>query len=256
MLIDSHCHLDRLNGVSVDAALQAAEALDVTYFLCPGVALNESAPILELAKQYPKKIVAAIGSHPTEEITKTITAAQIIELADRPEVVAIGETGLDYYPHTDELTDEQKAMQVARFREHIHAAQELKKPLIIHSRNAKEATLQILQEEGAANIGGVMHCFTYDWAFADEVIKLGFYIGISGIVTFKNAHTLREVVVNLPFEKILLETDAPYLAPTPYRGKPNMPAYLFYIAEQVAQLKGVSLQVTGDVTSENFWRLF
>lgn len=253
MLIDSHCHLDLLPDYVT--SLCDADAVGVKYILCPGVALADTERVLSIAQKYPN-VFAAVGSHPTEEVDLLITAEQIKSLAIDQYVVGIGETGLDYYARDGEISVEQKEQQKQKFRVHIQVALELKKPLIIHSRDAAAETLQIMEEQGAPQVGGVFHCFTYDWSIAQQVLNLGFYLGISGIITFKNAHILQEVVAKAPLEKILLETDAPFLAPDPYRGKPNEPKYLIYIARQIAKLKGISEEVVAKQTTENFGRLF
>jgi len=253
MLIDSHCHLDLIPDYVI--SLRDAETVGVKHVLCPGVALADAMRVLAIAQKY-ANVSAAIGSHPTEEIDLFITVEQIKNLAANQCVVGIGETGLDYYVRGGEITAEYKEQQKQKFRVHIQVALELKKPLIIHSRDAALETLQIIEEVGASQVGGVFHCFTYDWNVAKRVLDLGFYLGISGIVTFKNAHILQEVVVKAPLEKILLETDAPFLAPDPYRGKSNEPKYLIYIARQVAKLKGISEEAVAKQTTENFGRLF
>jgi TatD DNase family protein len=259
MLVDSHCHLDQLDlkthNNNLDDVLAAAKNRDVKYFLCPGLDLIQSEKNLLLPRTYPE-VKIAIGLHPTEQIDLEIKKDGILALANDPSVIAIGETGLDYYEHRAILSSEQKERQKRRFRAHIQAALEIQKPLIIHSRAAGIDTLQILKEEGASKVGGVFHCFTDEQAIAETAISMGFYIGITGIITFKNAISLQTIVTKLPIDKILLETDAPYLAPVPYRGKPNEPAYLFYIAEFVAKLRGVSYLELADITTENFFRLF
>jgi TatD DNase family protein len=259
MLIDSHCHLDMLDlgsyNQDLDKALAAAKNNDVQYFLCAGIDLIESQNILLLAQKYPF-IRTSAGLHPTEEINKKVTAQDIIAIAENPLVIAIGETGLDYWQRDQEITEEQKEHQRFRFREHIRAALALKKPLVIHSRSAGLETLQILQEEKAFQVGGVFHCFTDELKIAEKAIEIGFYIGVPGIITFKNAKILQEIIKKLPLTSILLETDAPFLAPVPHRGKPNEPAYLFFIAECVARLKNISYETVAKKTCENFVKLF
>lgn len=259
MLIDSHCHLDMLdlssyNG-SLDAAIKKANENDVAYFLSAGVTLEESRQMLELAKKN-SNIVISVGAHPGERIEDKVEIEEIISVADSPYVVAIGETGLDFYNKHGEISIEIRNLQKDRFRKHIIAAMELNKPLVIHSRASGHETLQILEEENAKNVGAVFHCFTDAYEIAEKAISMGFYIGVPGIVTFKNAKELQKIVTTLPLNRILLETDSPYLAPEPHRGKPNEPAYLFYIAEYVAKLKGVSYEVVAKQTTENFFNLF
>jgi TatD DNase family protein len=189
--------------------------------------------------------------HPDHEDCTEPTVEELIALADHPRVVAIGETGLDYFRLTGDLT-----WQRERFRTHIRAARAANKPLVIHTRAAAEDTLRILREERAAEVGGVMHCFTESLAVAEAAIELGFYISFSGIVTFKNAAGLREVAAAIPLERMLIETDSPYLAPVPHRGKTNEPGFVKHVAEEIARLRGLSPQAVGAATSENFFRLF
>jgi TatD DNase family protein len=257
MLIDSHCHLDRLDLTNynddLSLALLAAEKVNVKYFLCAGIDLENSRKILEIAKKY-KNIVTSVGLHPTEESEKKPSVEELISLAADQLVVAIGETGLDYY-----RCEHDKMAQVYQqdlFRDHIRAANTIKKPLIIHSRMAKENLFEILRDENAANVGGVFHCFTEDWQVAKMALDMNFYISFSGIITFKNADALREVAKKIPADKILIETDAPYLAPTPFRGKQNEPAFLPYIAEKLAAIRGESVTQIAKQTSQNFFSLF
>lgn len=256
MLIDSHCHLDMLdlakyNG-ELSAALAAAARLDVQYFLCAGIDLVQQEMLLQLAHAH-KNVVISVGTHPTEGEGIEVTADEICRLARDPLIVAIGETGLDYYHVTAENL---RVAQQRKFREHIRAAKMLRKPLIIHARDAFNDVVQIMREEKAAEAGGVMHCFSGDIAAAEEYLALGFYLSFSGVITFKNAAGLREVARQVPLEKMLLETDAPYLAPVPYRGKSNEPAYLRYVAECMAELRGISYQELATATTANFFRLF
>jgi len=253
-LVDSHCHLDQLDLTPYEGdlskALQRAETLDVKHFLCVCITLDKFNDVLSIAKKY-SQVDASVGLHPNEETTHEPSADDLIKLADDPNVVAIGETGLDYFRSQGELD-----WQRERFRQHIRAAKTLKKPLIIHSRQAKLDTLQILREEEAASVGGVMHCFTEDWEMARLAMDLNFYISFSGIVTFKNATEIQAVAKKIPLDRMLIETDSPYLAPNPYRGKPNEPSYVRLVAEYIAQLRGVDLADIADHTTKNFFRLF
>lgn len=254
MLIDSHCHLDRLDLTKYQGdlhlALAKAAELDVQYFLCPGIDLENFPNILKIAQEH-KNIVVGVGLHPSENLQYDLPVDELCRLADNPLVVAIGETGLDYYYAADESA---RARQRQRFIVHVRAAREVQKPLIIHSRSAAVDIINILQAEQAQAIGGVLHCFTEDWQMAMQSMELGFYIGFSGIITFKNADSIRQVVKQVPLDKMLLETDAPYLAPVPYRGKPNEPAYLRNTAEAMANLRGISYDELAAKTTANFFK--
>lgn len=251
MFVDSHCHL---NFPELKDNLDAIRALmgsnQVSHALCISVTLPDFPQVLALAEQY-ANFYASVGVHPDYENIAEPTVEQLVELADHPKVIAIGETGLDYFRLTGDLT-----WQRDRFRTHIRAAIASNKPLIIHTRNAAEDTLKIMREEGAQSIGGVMHCFTENIDIAEQAIKLGFYISISGIVTFKNAHIVKEVAQKIPLEKMLIETDSPYLAPTPFRGKLNQPAYVKHVAEEIAKLRNISVEEVGMATTANFFKLF
>jgi TatD DNase family protein len=254
MLIDSHCHLDQLdlNKYSGDLALalQAAEELGVKKFLCVCIDLNHYPQLLAIAGKYPQ-VWATLGLHPTESIDREPSVDDLVLLADHPKVIGIGETGLDYY-----RCEGDTEWQRERFRTHIRAAKALQKPIIVHSRMARDDTITILKEERADTVGGVLHCFTESWEMAQAAIDIGFYISFSGIVTFPNAKELRAVAQQVPLERILIETDAPYLAPVPYRGKPNEPAYVRYVAEELAELKQVDIDTIAKHTTQNFYRLF
>src|SRR3990167_11174613 len=230
MLVDSHCHLNCLDLTPYQGelalAIQAAHDHGVSHLLCVCIDMEHFPEVLAIAKQYPN-VQASVGLHPTERVGEEPTAERLIQLAYHSKVVAIGETGLDYYRCYGDMTWQQQ-----RFRNHIRAARELKKPIIVHSRQAPEDTIRILKEEKANEVGGVMHCFTESWEMAKQAIDLNFYISFSGIVTFQNAKIVQQVAMNVPIERILIETDAPYLAPVPYRGKPNEPAYVKYVAEK------------------------
>jgi len=254
LLVDSHCHLDRLDlapfGGELDAALKAAAANDVGYFLCVGIDLEHMPVLLEMAAAH-ENVFTSVGVHPNHREGEEPTVERLVEIASRPEVIAIGETGLDYFRSEGDLE-----WQRARFRTHIAAARAVGKPLIIHSREARGDAVDILREEGADEVGGIMHCFVDDWAVAEQALALGFYISLSGIVTFNSARELKEVAKRIPEERLLVETDSPYLAPVPHRGKPNQPAYVRHVAECVAQLRGASLEAIAETTTQNFFRLF
>lgn len=254
MLIDSHCHLNRLNldayQGDLGRLLQAARDVGVKHFLCVCVDLTEVQTLIQIVEKF-SDVSMSVGLHPSDHAEKEPRVDDLIALANHPKVVAIGETGLDYH-YNDSGFD---VMQ-ERFRRHIRAARELKKPLIVHTRDAREDTIRILREEKAHECSGVMHCFTEDWVMAQQAIELGFYISFSGIVTFQNAKNVQEVVQKVPLEKMLIETDAPYLAPVPYRGKPNEPQYVKYVAEKIAELKQVRYEDVVKITGDNFFKLF
>ena len=254
MLIDSHCHLDQLNldkySGNLDAALQFAKEQGVEFFLCVCIDLLHFPQILAIAQGY-EHVRVTVGLHPTEQAAEEPTMAQLVELAQNPLVLGIGETGLDYYRCEGDVE-----WQRERFRCHIQAAKAVQKPIIVHTRQAQEDTIRILVEENAASVGGVMHCFTETWEMAQQAMDLGFYISFSGIVSFPNAKALQEVVKKVPLEKMLIETDSPYLAPVPHRGKPNEPAYVRYVAECIAALKDVAVETVAEHTTRNFRRLF
>jgi TatD DNase family protein len=251
MLVDSHCHLN-LNKSSNPANLVAtAQAQGVNYFLNVAVDLHHFSELLATAKHL-DHVFTSVGIHPNTPIDETEPTAQVLcDLANNPNIIAIGETGLDYYRSQGDLTWQQQ-----RFRTHIRAAKEIHKPLIIHSREAARDTLRILQEEQANIVGGIMHCFVDDWEIAQQAMSMGFYISFSGIVTFKNAHILQDVAKKVPLSRLLVETDSPYLAPVPHRGKTNQPAYLPHIVEFIAHLRQESVNTITQVTTENFFQLF
>lgn len=226
------------------------ERNDVGYALCVSVNLPDFPQVLELAERYPR-VYASVGVHPDYEEEKEPTAEELASLAEHPKVIAIGETGLDYFRLKGELE-----WQRERFRNHIRAAKLCGKPLIIHTREAAADTLRIMEEEGATAVGGVMHCFTESMEVAERAISLGFYISFSGIVTFKKAVQLKEVAKKIPLERMLIETDSPYLAPIPFRGKINQPAYVKHVAEEIARLRQMDEDEIADVTTHNFMRLF
>jgi TatD DNase family protein len=255
MYIDSHCHINfpELAARMPEILAKMAEN-KVTHALCVSVDLPDFPQVLALAEQYPH-IYASVGVHPDYEDTPEPTVLQLVELAKNPRIVAIGETGLDYYRLEGDLE-----WQRERFRTHIRASRQSQKPLIIHTRAASEDTIRILQEEGAApekgGVAGVMHCFTESLEVAQAAMEMGFYISFSGIVTFKSAKELQEVAKAVPLDRMLIETDSPYLAPVPYRGKMNEPGYVPHVAEFIATLKGVSQREVAQATTDNFFRLF
>ncbi len=251
MLVDSHCHLNfpELNDNIQSLRLNMLDA-HVGHALCVSVTLDKFPEVLDLAERF-DNFYASVGVHPDYEDIEEPTVEQLITLAQHPKIVAIGETGLDYFRLTGDLE-----WQRMRFRTHIRAAIQCSKPLIIHTRSAADDTLRIMREEGAKQVGGVMHCFTESLDVALAAIEMGFYISFSGIVTFKNAGQLKTVAEAIPLDKILVETDSPYLAPIPFRGKTNQPAYVKYVAQEIANLRGISLDAVMQATTQNFFTLF
>ena len=251
MFIDSHCHLDFPELASKLPELLANMATNqVTHALCVAVELPDFPRVRALAEQH-DNLFASVGVHPDYQDTLEPTVEQLVQLADHPRVVAIGETGLDYFRLKGDLE-----WQRDRFRTHIRAARAAAKPLIIHTREAAADTLRIMREEGAEQVGGVMHCFTESWEVAEQAMEMGFYISFSGIVTFKNALTLKQVAEKMPLGRMLIETDSPYLAPVPFRGKQNQPALVKHVAEEIAKLRGDNVENIGRETSRNFFKLF
>lgn len=251
MLVDSHCHLNlpELAG-NIDVIRQNMTDNQVTHALCISVTLLEFPQVLSLAETY-QNFYASVGVHPDYENIEEPSVDALVALANHPKIIAIGETGLDYFRLTGDLN-----WQRERFRTHIRSAIIADKPLIIHTRNASADTIQIMKEEGASKVGGVMHCFTESLEVAKMAIDLGFYISFSGIVTFKNALDIKEVARQIPLNKMLIETDSPYLAPIPYRGKTNQPAYVKHVAEEIAKLRNISLEDVSNATTANFFKLF
>ncbi|RAM63297.1 DNAase [Herbaspirillum rubrisubalbicans] len=255
MYIDSHCHIN-----FPDLAARLPEIFgkmaenQVSHALCVSVDLPDFPQVLALAEQYPN-VYASVGVHPDYEDTPEPSLEELVRLADHPRIVAIGETGLDYYRLQGDLE-----WQRERFRTHIRASRATGKPLIIHTRSASEDTLRILREEGASpaagGVAGVMHCFTESQEVADAAIELGFYVSFSGIVTFKSAKDLQQVARTIPLERMLIETDSPYLAPVPFRGKTNEPGYVRHVGEFIADLRGISAAEVARQTSDNFFKLF
>lgn len=255
MLIDSHCHLDRLDlaraGNSLDGLLDAARARGVGGFIAVGVDLESSRQLAALATGYPD-VYVSVGAHPLQEADIAVPEVEALLALGRLErVVAIGETGLDN--HYSAATAE---WQRRSFINHMVAARELGKPLIVHTREARQDTLELLYRHACPDSGGVLHCFTEDWAMARAAIERNFYISFSGIITFRNAAALREVVKQVPMERLLVETDSPWLAPVPYRGKQNEPGYVVEVAAEVARIKGLDIEEVAAVTTENCRRLF
>jgi TatD DNase family protein len=251
MFVDSHCHINFPELVErLPALLDAMAEQRVTHALCIGVNLPELPGVLALAASH-ANIYASVGVHPDYEDTPEPSIEDLCLLAQQPKVVAIGETGLDYYRLTGDLE-----WQRQRFRTHIRAARQCGKPLVIHTRSAADDTLAIMRAEGAGAAGGVMHCFTETWEVARAALDLGFHISFSGIVTFKNALAIKDVARRVPLEQMLIETDSPYLAPVPFRGKQNQPAYVRYVAEEIARLRGIPVEDVAAATSANFFKLF
>lgn len=250
-LVDSHCHIDfpPLND-NLEAILQHAQDNGVSHMLCVAVNLADFPAVKALAHRY-DHIFASVGVHPNERDGGDPSIDELVAMTSDPRVVAIGETGLDYYRCEGDLE-----WQRNRFRCHIRAAREADKPLIIHMRDAAADTLRIMREERADEIGGVMHCFTGSWEVAKSALKMDFYISFSGIVTFKNADALRQVAKQVPADRLLVETDSPYLAPVPYRGKTNEPAFVRYVAERLAELRQLPLHELAEQTTNNFFALF
>ena len=254
MLVDSHCHLDRVDLTPYQGEftglLSAIRDAGVESMLCVSIDLESYPAMLALVEDH-DQIYVSVGVHPNDRDRHEPTPEELAELASHPKNVAIGETGLDYFREEGDM-----GWQQQRFRNHIRAARLADKPLIIHTRDAREDTVRILREEGADQVGGVLHCFTESWEMAQAGIELGFYISFSGIVTFKNAEELREVARKVPLERMLIETDSPYLAPVPYRGKPNEPKYVGKVCELIAELRGLAPDELARITRDNFYRLF
>ena len=250
-IIDSHCHINFPQlGDDIDGLLARMHQADVTAALCVSVNLESFPDVLKMAVQHPR-VYASVGVHPDETDGEDPEAERLVVLSKHPKVVAIGETGLDYFRLEGDLT-----WQRSRFRKHIRAAKQTGKPLIIHTREAGADTINIMREEHAETVGGVMHCFTETWEIAKSALDLGFMISFSGILTFKNAENLRDVARNVPLESTLIETDSPYLAPVPHRGKINEPSYVRFVAEELARVKQLPLETVAATTSSNFRKLF
>jgi len=250
-LVDSHCHInfpdfaDRIPDI-----LQNAADNQISHMLCIATSWENRLDVMSLARAH-ANISASVGVHPTTEGGYEPTVEELMEAATDPLVVGIGETGLDYFRTEGDLT-----WQHERFHRHIEVAKTCRKPLIIHTRAAAEDTMNTLRDHQARDAGGVMHCFAENWDIAKQALDIGFYVSFSGIVTFKNAKAVQEAALQMPLERLLVETDAPYLAPMPHRGKTNEPAYVRHTAEYIAQLKGISLETLAEATTDNFYRLF
>lgn len=253
MLVDSHCHLDRINLDAYDGdlqkAIEAACDCGVQRLLCVGISLENIETVIDIANQY-GPVYASAGIHPLDVQSGIATKADLFRWASYPKVVAFGETGLDYH-----YSEESRSLQQESFIIHLEAAKELNFPVIVHTREAKTDTLTLIKQNGG-EAGGVLHCFTEDWDMASKAIDMNYFISISGIVTFRNASLLRDVVKKIPLEHLLVETDSPYLAPVPYRGKSNEPKYVKEVAEYIAELKGISYSKLIEQTGNNFMRLF
>ncbi|MFL0808916.1 MAG: TatD family hydrolase [Agarilytica sp.] len=254
MLVDSHCHLDRIkldkydNGL--DGAVAAAREAGVGHQLCVCISEENKNDVLRIAEQYPD-ISASVGIHPCDVKEQVVEKVDLSAWAQHNKIVAIGETGLDYYYTKDFLEQQHES-----FTRHLQVAGDLKLPVIVHTRDAREDTIQLIKQHGNLESAGVLHCFTESWDMAKQALDLGYYISMSGIVTFKNAVELKDVAKQVPADKLLIETDSPYLAPVPMRGKPNEPKYVKHVAEYVAELRGLSYEALVEQTGENFFRLF
>jgi TatD DNase family protein len=251
MLVDSHCHLDFPDLANrMPEVLQRMQENQVDLAVCIGVNLEDFPQVIALAEQH-AQLYATVGVHPEYTDVEEPDEDRLLGLAAHTKVIAIGETGLDYYWQKD-----QPEWQRDRFRTHIRAAKRCSKPLVVHTRDSAADTLRVLKEEGADAVGGVMHCFTENWDIARQALDLGFHLSFSGIVTFKNASIVKEVAQKCPLDRLLVETDSPYLAPVPYRGKPNEPAYVRYVAEEIAKLRSISIDAVRQATTDNFFSLF
>jgi TatD DNase family protein len=251
LFVDSHCHINFPElAADLEGVVAAMQSNAVTHALCVSVNLETLPQVLSIAERF-ANVFASVGVHPDHQGGEEPDSRRLLTLAKHPRVVAIGETGLDYYRLEGDLE-----WQRERFRRHIRASRECGKPLIIHTREAAADTLRIMKEENAAECGGVMHCFTETQEVADTAMQMNFLISFSGIVTFKNALALKSVAREVPLEHLLIETDSPYLAPVPYRGRTNQPAYVRFVAEEIARLKGVSVEAVASATTANFFRLF
>ena len=254
MLVDSHCHLDCIDlsefDNDFDNLIQHTLNSGIEHMLCVSINLKKYPSMLEKVRAYSNISVSA-GMHPMAEETDDFSTDYLADLASDKKVVAIGETGLDYFYHKGDPEWQQE-----RFRAHIQVANQVDKPVIIHTRDAAKDTIDILQQENAQQCGGVIHCFTETQSFANQAMDLGFMISISGIVTFKNADALREIAKKIPDDRLLIETDSPYLAPIPYRGKQNQPAYVKRVAETLATIRNTSVEHIAEVSRNNFYQLF
>nr|WP_010130744.1 TatD family hydrolase [Microbulbifer agarilyticus] len=254
MLVDSHCHLDRLKldkfDGDLDAVLDLARSRGVSKFLCVGISLENADQVVSIANTYPD-VVCSVGVHPLDVDSGLADVDKLKRLSAQPNVVALGETGLDYYYST-----ETREVQQQSFVAHLQAAGQVGLPVIVHTRDARQDTIDLIKQHGSREHAGVLHCFTESWEMAKAALDLNYYISLSGIVTFKNAEELREVAKQVPLDRLLVETDSPYLAPVPHRGKPNIPAYVREVAEFIADLRGLPYEELAHITTENFYRLF
>lgn len=254
MLTDSHCHLDRIdltpyNG-NLNAALDVARERGIQQFLCIGVSLDNRQAVVDIAREHPD-VHASVGVHPCDVESGIASVEQLVEWGSAPEVIGLGETGLDYH-----YAEQTRELQQESFALHLKAGARSGLPIIVHTREAREDTLGLIREHGDPASAGVLHCFTETWEMASAAMDMGYYISLSGIVTFKSADALREVAKKVPLDRLLVETDSPYLAPVPYRGRSNEPQYVREVAEFVAELRGIPLEQLAEQTTENFHRLF
>lgn len=253
MFIDSHCHLDRLKleefDGNLDTVISNAKQAKVNGMLCVSVTLEDFPTMAEQTKKY-DNVWLSCGTHPLNQ-DALVDEDLLLSLSQQERVIAVGETGLDYF-----YAPETKTVQYDSFIKHVNVAKIVNKPLIVHTRDAREDTINLLKAENAAAVGGILHCFTESWEMAKEALDLGFYISLSGIVTFKNATELREVAKKIPSDRLLIETDAPYLAPVPHRGKQNQPAYVVEVAKHLASIRGQSVEEIAEISTNNFNRLF
>ncbi|WP_020210562.1 TatD family hydrolase [Gilvimarinus chinensis] len=254
MLVDSHCHLDRLKLEPYDGKLQgaldAAHERGIGQMLCISISLDNVETVLDIAQQNPT-VLASVGVHPCDVSAGTATRDQLTAWAKRDKVVAIGETGLDYYHETDSVEEQKQS-----FALHLEVAGQEGLPVVVHTREARQDTLDLIKAHGNPEHAGVLHCFTESWEMAQAAMDMNYYISLSGIVTFKNAKELQDVARKMPLDRLLVETDSPYLAPVPYRGKPNEPKNVYEVAQFIADLKGISFDELAAITTENFYRLF
>lgn len=254
MFIDSHCHLDRIDLApyqnDFSCFIKEAENCQIDHMLCIAIDLESYPAMMDLVNDYPA-ISLSVGVHPNVHEGEDPSVERLIELGNNEKVIAIGETGLDYFRSEGDLE-----WQHQRFRNHIKAAKVLNKPLIIHTREAGHDSLDVLADEGADTVGGIIHCFTEDWTYAKKALDLGFYISFSGIVTFKNAQDIKDTAKKVPADRFLIETDSPYLAPVPFRGKPNYPTYVRYVAEHIAELRDTTVEEIAQLSTNNFNTLF
>ncbi|MEY3182612.1 MAG: hypothetical protein RLZ35_597 [Pseudomonadota bacterium] len=254
--VDSHCHLHLINYEALNSDMPSVVAVakekQVAHMLCVATDFSEHTQLCQIAEQF-DNVSISVGLHPNESMTMSPNQEMLLALATHEKVVAIGETGLDYYR---EASQQYQSVQKEWFVAHIDVAKQLKKPLIIHTRMAKKDTIDLLKAQKVSDAGAVLHCFTEDWEMAKQALDLGLYISFSGIITFKNAEDLRTVVKKIPIDQLLIETDAPFLAPVPFRGKVNQPAYVYHVAETIASLKNLSLEFVAEQTTHNFEQLF